>query len=262
MALTISGLVHEYVAKLATGTGPGVNAGPTTTWVDNVGTNDVTLRNTAGNFGWTTSSGWAGSGTAADPYRLVCDGTGDYGTFAATPSPISTAGYGGAFSVELWTFNTADPAASGWYFRDRVTANTGVYAYLNSADDKLTWSIGNGSAPLYPTENVGLTGFDASPLHHLLTYDGTTVTPYRNGSAQTSARAFGFQPNNDATTLCHTSTAGTAVICTVRFYSICLTPTQAAANYAAGVLAASTDTSFLSGIMRHHIIGRGVRLNG
>jgi len=69
-----SPLLYLHAGKAKTGTLPGNNTDPTSTWADlSGGGYDGSVENAA----YTTSSGWAGAGTAGDPYRFKFDGTDD-----------------------------------------------------------------------------------------------------------------------------------------------------------------------------------------
>lgn len=64
-------ILELHAARAFGGVSPGVNSPLTTQWYDTSGHgNHGTLTNFAG----TTASGYAGSGTLADPYRLVFNG--------------------------------------------------------------------------------------------------------------------------------------------------------------------------------------------
>lgn len=257
MALVTANLTYEWVAKLATGSGPGVNSPtPTTTWKANVGSNDITLQNASGNFAWNDSgSGWDGDGTAGDPYCLCADGTGDYGTFAAALVASDA-----DFTIELWNYmGTGAPAANSSYFYNTGGgAFSGLRAYVSSATADLTWLVGNGSsyATIYDSVNAE---YGSSWQHNVLTYNASTnyATLYRDGSSPVSAVSTAFTPYTSAGRLFdNTASMNAMKIATLRVYSACLSSDDVAANYAAGVRAASTDSSatFMPHIMCHHFI--------
>jgi len=254
MAVRTDNLALEYVAKLATGSGPGVNGGsPTTTWVANVGDNDITLQNTGGNFGWTTSSGWAGDGSAGDPYCLCADGTGDYGTFAST-----IVGSDADFTVEFWTYMADGPPAVNSSFLFNVASYTGLRYHVNTSGIG-TWTVGKGSVSYTYTADTGLNGYGAAWQQHALTYNAATdsLIPYRNGAASHAAYSVTFGAYTGACRLFATDSSMNAMkLATLRVYSSCLSPDDVAANYAAGVTAASTDgaaPAFTGVRITHHI---------
>ena len=105
----VPGAVLELNAATATGgTAPGANSPFTTTWHDTgSGAHNGTLTNRAG----TTSSGWAGTCVAGDPYRLVFDGVNDYVDLnTALASVLSTK----IFGLEVWaSFPTSAAVKNG-----------------------------------------------------------------------------------------------------------------------------------------------------
>jgi hypothetical protein len=251
MALVTANLVAEWVAKRATGSGAPSNDPLTTTWADNVGSNDITLYTGSGGFAGTDSSGWDGDGSAGDPYCLVSDGTNDYGTFAS-----SLVASDADFTIELWLYcpSVTDTNTPLLYCYKGSPYYEGFRCYLDAPNDRIVWAVANGTSSLvYPQKNE--TGYGAWQ-HHVLTYDadGDTATPYRNASAGYTG-SIGFTPNTATNYLFGTSSglAG-CKIATVRVYSACLSSDDVAANYAAGILAASTDTTFMPHIMCHHFI--------
>ena len=83
-----------------------------TTWRDLVGRfGDITLSG----FAWSSASGWNGTGTQADPYRLVFDGTGDYGTIT----------HANAHNLITFTFSAWVNLTAGTNFRGIITKDNG-----------------------------------------------------------------------------------------------------------------------------------------
>ena len=101
----VAGAVYEFHASRARmGTRPGANDPLTTEAFDTSGSgNHGTLTTFAG----TTTSGWDGSGTLADPHRLVFDGTSDY-----VALPDLGACEDKVFTYEAWAATTS--AAQVW----------------------------------------------------------------------------------------------------------------------------------------------------
>ena len=251
MALVTANLVAEWVAKRATGSGAPSNDPLTTTWADNVGSNDITLYQGSGGFAGTDSSGWDGDGSAGDPYCLVSDGTADYGTFASSWVTSDA-----DFSIELWLYCPSATATNTDLFYG-ISGDTyqGARGYLSSATDYFTWAIGSGSNYAYASVSSAGHG---SWQHHVLTYNAATnsATPYRNGSAGSSAST-AFAPFTGTCYLFETgSMLAGCKVATMRVYSACLSVDDVTANYNAGVTAASTDSSatFMPHIMCHHFI--------
>lgn len=248
MGVVTDNLVAEWVAKLATGTGPGTNDPQVTTWADLIGENDVTLYAGSGGFAYTTSSGWAGAGTAGDPYCLVCDGTNDYGTCASSVAPSDA-----DFTIELWIYMAEGPPAANCDFLNNISGATylGVRFYAAQTSGYSQWALGNGSKYSY-------FGADTDPCygdawqHHVLTYNAATdsAVPYHDGSGG-SALSTAFAPYTG--TCRFFSTIGNArKLATVRVYSACLSPAEVAANYAAGVLASSLDAAGVPAQFDHY----------
>ena len=243
MALTTANLVLEYVGKRAAGATPGINSPLTTTWNDNVGSNDATLYTGAGGYAGTVNSGWAGTGTAADPYRLVSDGTTDYCTLAAIPSPVAT---DHDFSIEMWTLVPGVVSANTILFRHRVTSYYGFAFYVEQTADEMSFSLGKGSTP-YTYIGTARPAYSATPLHHVVTYNAAAdiLNFYRSGEKRTSDTSAAFSPETSGTPtlggVTGSSGEGPSGICTLRVYSSCLSQTDITNNYDAGVLAASTD---------------------
>jgi len=65
--VTPGAVLELHAARADGGIGPGVNSPLTTTWYDTSGNGN---NGTLANFGGSQTSGWSGSGTALDPYRL------------------------------------------------------------------------------------------------------------------------------------------------------------------------------------------------
>jgi len=239
VSVATTGLVAEYVAALAVnGTSQGVNSPtPTGTWYDHTGNGDTGTLQT---FAYTTSSGWAGSGTTGDPYRLQFDGGSDY---VSLPDLGITEG--SAWSFEAWFKCT----------------NSGTVTLVGEGDDSGTARttllvsgtvLGNGSVndaggSGVPYGTVVVTG---GGWHHgVATYDGTNLYIYTDGGDQQSAAGPGGTFTSTHTYIGVRAFNGSADryftdgIATIRIYNRCLSAAEVAANYNAGVLAASTPST-------------------
>jgi hypothetical protein len=240
MAVVTANLVAEWVGKLAkTGTLPGNNADPTSTWDDLKGVHDATVSNTST---WTTARGWAGDGTAGDPYRLVNNGT----NMTATPTDNADLN-SASFSVEAWVNLIGTVANTQSIFNcrgDDGTAKKGYALIFTTNQNFASLGIGNGTAYTYVASAGSLlTGF-----HHVVfTYDGSYVTPYINGSAQAATAYSTFVPKTGSQLGLLISPSAydrlNGAVPTVRVYSSALSSAEVSANYAAGVTAASTDAA-------------------
>jgi hypothetical protein len=203
---------------------PGSNSPLTTAWKDLSGHgNDGVLTSMAG----TTASGWAGSGTTNDPYRLVLDGVDD-----KVVCPAVHAFDGAAFSYESWAAFTSpdnveilsEGSTSGAYCLIEVV--TGGAVRLQSA-------IGGGSAGVTnpATTNDGL-------WHHYgASWDGSLMRFYVDGVSVGTPKAIasGTRTTNN-TTIGYLPDWGHfgGSIPAARIYPFALSPTEIAAQYAAG----------------------------
>lgn len=107
-----SNLVCDLDARFATYRTPQSN--PTTSWLDlTLNGYNATLTNTAG----LATSGWAGAGTAASPYRMVFDGTNDYLALGSSVIPAAR----NTMMLSTW-INPAYKDASG-----KIIAGNGGY---------------------------------------------------------------------------------------------------------------------------------------
>jgi len=240
MAVTSHDLVAEYVGSLANaGTAQGTNAPYISTWDNLCGTYDGALSG----FTPDASSGWAGAGSAGDPYRLVFAGTDD----VVTPSLWGVSS-DLIFTYEAWVNIGAvtatqvivaegSTAAGGAYTSLRlVTGASYVYASLALYD-----SLGGSSL----RQSSGTTV--ASGIHHFVgTCDATNSAIYMDGSIIGTDAAHSMSAANfatiDSANLGARQKAGlsvylTAGLCTARIYNAKLTGAEVSANYAAGVLA-------------------------
>jgi hypothetical protein len=254
MTIVTDGLVSEWVAKLATGSGPGVNSPTeTTTWVDLVGDHDGAVSG----FSYSDTDGWDGTGTSGDPYNLVSDRTGgmvvltDHADFKD-----------GSFSVELWMHMNATDATNNQVVFDNRHDNTITNGH---------WFVLVG--PTYTFPSLGYR--DASNVsrylanggvdltdgwnHVVYTHDGTDSKEYVEGEYVAGRDGDGITVRTGSTNPRMFMTSGgtfafNGAIATMRYYNRALGVEEVAANYAAGVTAASTDSSatFLPHVMTHH----------
>lgn len=229
--VTPGAVLELHAAKANGGLSPGVNSPLTTTFFDTSGNgNHGTLQTFAG----TEASGYAGTGTAADPYRLTFDGVDDRVSVhdAGTLNPIS-------FTADAWLIGSASaslqyaianrPAsgASGWSL---YLANTSRYVCQIAKTDG-TWAYVNAS-------NLG--AVEAGSLCHVaLTYDGANLRTYFNGSLYWT-RPLAYLPKASSAdfligSLAFGSYPFAGSVLAVRLYPFALTPEQVAANYAAGL---------------------------
>lgn len=177
-----SGCVGEWhAARAHLGVSQGHNQGAETQLFDTSGNaNHGTLTT----FGFTTASGYAGTGTLADPYRLVFDGTSDYVTVA--DSAALRPGLGD-YSVEVWFDSpfTESAAWPGLLGKGIATvAPVGVFGLVGSSAllDRLrfqdVYAAGAWNANLFATGTL------AAGRHHVVVSRiSGTYQPYVDGVA-------------------------------------------------------------------------------
>ncbi len=237
MAIVTSGLVASYFAGLAkSGIAPGNNSDPTSTWWDLIGDAHA---GALSSFGWTTSSGWAGAGTGADPYRLVFDSTNtpyvDLGNVAQQPST--------GYTIEQWiVYGTSSVSANLTIQGNTASGTTSPYVGMWISGNKAIHICRNDAAT-----GVTLTGgttLATGSLYHLVaTCDGSNCRLYVNASSDATAQAppSGTYTLNDIKVGARVSTLGRvsngSATAAVRIYSRGLSSTEITQNYNAGVLA-------------------------
>jgi len=230
---TVPGAVLELHAAVAhKGALPADNADAETQFYDTSGNaNHGTLTT----FGFTTASGWAGSGTLANPHRLVFDGSSDY----VVTSAFSQAS--NQWSVEAWLqVNSAPPAqrmpashgswnTRGWYFS--LVNNLRLSMFINRAGSNVEISLtgnlvlGQLTHVVFVCDNVGLTG--------TWYVGGAGQTPVALGSAMVLPTSVAL---NVGTYNASASYNVAQSVPAFRYYPFALTPAQVAQNYAAGYL--------------------------
>lgn len=225
------GAVFEFhAARAKVGGWPGNNTDPTSTIHDGSGNgNDGTLNN----FAYTTASGWDGTGTLADPYWLVLDGTDDYVLLPDIGGP------GTGFTLEAWVMNPA--AATGVYIGEGNSASDTPYIYLGQTSDRTTrlrWVDGAGNdTSLYGAE-LSATG----PHHVIATWDGANAVSLTvdDGTPATDTWTKGATTINRAALGCRIRTGVSyhlnGGLLVARKYDVALDATARGVNYDAGYL--------------------------
>ena len=173
-----SPLFLSLSAAAADGGNPPSTPGNASPWLDAAGGASAVLHNFAGD----AQSGWQGSGSGQNPYRLRFDGVDDRVTIAA--GSIADLNPPSALTVELWFWSGDDVDAPQTLLEwtDSVTAPFGGVSlvqqngqlFLRFADE-------------FELETLGYTS--AHLINYVaLTYDGTQVRGFRFGM-QSFARA-------------------------------------------------------------------------
>ena len=232
--VTPGAVLELHAARANGGTGPGINSPPTTTWTDTSGNgNGGTLHN----FAYTAASGWAGTGAAGDPYRLVEDGIDDY-----VGLPFLNATGGKVFSLEAWVYTPASAPGNYIFAVGEMgpTVTTYPLATLgvqNASGRAFIYYRDSASHTIY-TYGPGTVNICDAGLHHLVaTSDGTTVYVWMDG-----VRGISGTPPSVATVM-NASRVGEGAnnqypwlgsIAAARIYPFSLTAAQVAQNYAAG----------------------------
>jgi hypothetical protein len=241
------GLVQHLNAAYATGSGPGSNSPPTTTWTDLSGSgHDGTMSN----FAWTTSDGYA-----TTPARVQFDGT----THRSSVDFLTSLLTGSTWTLEMWVhgwgtggnlWGRGQPHDVDNYPWCGCGYDGSGYLYINTRSDSATdvW---------HPILLSALAADD----HIVLTWNGTTATLYRNGA---SVGTHNFSPNFAQHTEANTYYGKHADSATMdypwdgsmlcaRIYSTVLSSTDILQNYWAGPTAIPSSTYVLE-----HSIGSGI----
>jgi hypothetical protein len=224
-----AGLLSQWVARLAkNGTDPGNNVDPTSTWRDLTDDRDGALAN----FAYTEVSGWAGTGTDADSYRLVFDANGEVVT---APS----LGFGTSnFTVEAWAEQAASSVYGGvvgcWDGDEPWNTDVGWALYFGGGRQRFQCNDGNyANFDTQWGDDLRGTG-----LHHIVyRYDGSVISLYVDGTFVTQAAYSGAGTGNPTGSLkIGKFWAGTldGSIAGVRVYGRCLSPAEVQQNYSAG----------------------------
>ena len=173
MGIVTDNLSLYLEAALASGgVGPGLNIPFTTTFKDLTGLgHDGTLTNFAG----TPASGYAGSGTTADPYRLV------FAPNSYVAVPALHACDDKVFTYEAWFMRSGAPSATGYIIAEYsgstyypaanigIDATTGTPSFRTRTDVPITTITGPASV------------CDGAPHHIVGTADGTYARLYVDG---------------------------------------------------------------------------------
>lgn len=228
------GSILEYRGVKANGgTSQGINGPLTTPWYDTSGnSNSGTLNFVAGN----TSDGWAGSGTAIDPYALVFNGTSAY------VSTTSLAVSSGLFTYEAWIKFTTTSAGLN-IISEGNSSGANPFTQLNTgvggSDGKIRIQMRNNAGSATSVSSTA--NYNDGNWHHAVgCYDGTNMHLYIDGAEVGTPVA----PPAGPYTLNQTRIgakgyttpsfyfAGSMSV--ARIYPFALSAAQAAANYAAG----------------------------
>lgn len=236
--------VELHAAKAQRGSEPGSNAPLTTQFYDASGNG---RHGTLTNFAGTTASGYAGTGTLADPHRLVFDPTapGDY-----VALPDLSAAEDKAFTYEVW-------------FRTSVGAHTGTGSYGQLVGEGLASSytpfsmlcVWNSTVRYWMRDDAAANGIatgvgavNDGALHQAyVVCNGSTAQVYIDNVASGAAANL---PAGSETL--DTGGLGSRVrfvadypldgsIILARIYPFALTPEQVAQNFAAGPLWEPSD---------------------
>lgn len=206
-------------------------------------------------FDWTTSSGWAGTGTPADPYCLQLDGVDDLPTSPAFADEAS-------MTVEFWKWRFEDRTGTRCPYQHRGGSPTGGM-YMN--DKQAWWSVTLYKADgLTMSETLATTQLGFGVIaHQVMSVGGTTLKSWVNGSpvvSKTLAAAWNPSPSAVAQLFSVSGiyTTKDAYIA-FRLYGDLFDDADAAQNYAAG----PTGTGYVrSGLVLDLNAARAVRPSG
>lgn len=229
------GAILEFrgIKAANSGASQGINGPLTNPWFDTSGNGKSgTLNNFAGN----TSDGWAGSGTAIDPYTLVFNGTSAY------VSPPNLAVSSGTFTFEAWIKFTS--TASGLnIISEGNSAGSNPFTQINTgvsgADGKIRIQMRNNAGT---TTNVAsVANYNDSNWHHVVgCNDGTNMHLYTDGAEVGTPVAAPAGPYTENQTRIGARGYTTPAfyfagsMSVARIYPFALSATQAATNFAAG----------------------------
>jgi hypothetical protein len=246
MAVTTDGLIAEYCAKKATGTGPGTNSPNVTSW------QDLTANNRDGTcdyIDYSANSGWGGTGADdANPYYFVRGGN------------AGTGGWDSMYFADLaaWDFSTAFSMEMWVYFQTAIGTQTGLFCKGAQGDTthgywSAVWTDGSVQFGVYGSSDITVQTTDvlSSGVWSHLVFTATTsaVNVYKDGAAMTGGNATGTWTAASATGHelmlgLHEWATNVAVsrFSTFRIYNKALSLAEVQANYAAGTRAASGDS--------------------
>jgi len=238
VGIVTSGLVAEYVGKLANGGQTyGTNSNPqVTTWDDLAGSHDGTIANLT----FDSTYGWHGAGTAGDPYSLVC---GSSGSSRVTMGDLSIC-EDQTFSYEIWCKAT-DKATNRYMVYEGNTAGSAeAFLRVNVTTGVVTFRLYNDAASSgIVTSTTDLTA--SGGWHHIVAIcSATTMTLYVDNVSEGTPAAPPATPITiDYSSMANWdgSNAFVGTIAAVRIYDRALTAAEVAQNYAAGILANSVE---------------------
>jgi hypothetical protein len=164
----------------AYGTGSAFPACTAASWIDLISGLSSTLTN-IGNA-CASTSGWAGAGTAVNPYRLALDGTNDHVLFPASMTSGLT-----RFSINFW-MRTSEMRTNGTYW-NRPALFGSASSGLGSGDFGITTNGGvlgmwSGLATGADNSILSASTVDDNDWHHIaVTNDGSTIRLYLDGQS-------------------------------------------------------------------------------
>jgi hypothetical protein len=184
----------------------------------------------------TTASGWAGSGTTADLYRLVFDGANDFVALPAIAACSLT-----AFTYEVWALMPAAPSFTVIIAEGNSATTDSLAEMYTKSDGSLGFYTDNDSDS-GGSEMASATSVCDGRWHHLIVeYDGTSRVRYEDGVHYGTNQVFakGTITVNQAAVgsqRCQTTPAYffPGAIAVARIYPFALSAAQVAQNYAAG----------------------------
>jgi hypothetical protein len=242
MGVTPGAVFWFDAARALYGREPGSNSPLTTPARDCSGSgNDGTLTNFAG----TTSSGYAGSGTPADPYRLVFDGTND--EVGVADDPALKFGAGGAFTLEAWVTPPDSSAnsyagASSHHVIGKQTSSSPWNGYALGLAGNRFYVMAHGGYTVGERVAFSSVYTPGTRYHVVGVYDGSECYLYVDGALDVASRTgTAAAYDTDTTTPLvlghkHPSAAKWAAIqlMSARVYPSALSVNELATNYAAG----------------------------
>lgn len=225
-------LAELHAARAHLGVSPASNAGADTQWYDTSGNSK---HGTLSLFDYSATSGWGGTGSLADPFRVVCAGT------DSIALPDLSAAEDGTFTYEAWVMTTdVTPAANHIFMAEDTSGNAPMCGLMLNGGALV---FGGWASGWSPSMNITASSsiIDGLPHHVVVVGSGGQGRMYvdnvaQGGSGTSLVTMTGL--NQTWVGRWGGATTGNYVggLMVARYYSAALTVDQIAQNYAAGYL--------------------------
>ena len=248
--IVTAGLRGYFSAARADGSNPGSNSPATTKW-ENLADSSDADDGTLSGFAYTEASGWAGSGTESDPYRLVYEGTGSADGCALQNFGVVS---DKVFTFEAWVMGDAiTPVTYHSIMAETGLGHDGSYESIGLVATYFAGSVGyamlyyrvwDASSGVYRTNHAtgpALSIMDGQLHHVVATSDGTYHRVYVDGvGGVVKTNPVGTAASERPTRIGGLTTVDYAWdggIVDARVYDVALTEAEVEQNYLAGIAA-------------------------